>query len=237
MSRLTWAKAQPVIGGLFEQWPPQWPQRLAPIHLARLQYPPNGKDWALTAACEEAISAACAAGELAHEMGEFKYAPSRVVVAGERFTMPGLADLPSLDQMLGRDSGYRRRPAPPTRRPEMVPTIAAGDFVAWLRGQRDTPSEHIAAWMEATAPEPAPVELDQEAPAPAPDPQRRLALLRSLGGNVKWLSGKWEVTRMAALVQHERGSPRSSEKTIRADLRKAAEAERREGAQRPNWHP
>lgn len=31
----------------------------------------------------------------------------------------------------------------------------APDFAAWLRAQRETPSEHIAAWVEATAPAPA----------------------------------------------------------------------------------
>ena len=63
---------------------------------------------------------------------------------------------------------------------------------------------------------------------PAPDPERRLALLRALGGSANLRRGEWKFTGIKALVDAERneGRKRRDEKTIRADLREAAEAER-----------
>lgn len=132
MSRLTWAKAKPTLAGQFAEWPAQWPQRLAPVHLARLQAPPNGKDWALTRAFDEAISAACVAGELAHELADFVFPP---LVAGFH-----LEDTPA--QM---EAKLRAQCAT-----KSLPAVAACDFVAWLRKQSEAPSGHIAAWAEAT---------------------------------------------------------------------------------------
>jgi len=59
-----------------------------------------------------------------------------------------------------------------------------------------------------------------------PDPERRLALLRALGGNAKYRNDKWTFTGMAVLVKNEKGRKRSNEKTIRCDLTEAAKAER-----------
>ena len=59
-----------------------------------------------------------------------------------------------------------------------------------------------------------------------PDPERRLAALRALGGQAKWKRQGWRFTGIAKLVEQESGRARNTEKTIRADLREAAEAER-----------
>jgi hypothetical protein len=60
------------------------------------------------------------------------------------------------------------------------------------------------------------------------DPMRRLALLRTLGGTAKYSKSEWTFTGIKALVVAEKadGRMRCTEKTIRADLKKAAQAER-----------
>lgn len=68
-------------------------------------------------------------------------------------------------------------------------------------------------------------------PAPKtsqPDPERRLARLRALGGDTKYKSGEWKFRGITALVAAEKkeGRKRSDQKTIRADLKEAAELER-----------
>lgn len=81
-------------------------------------------------------------------------------------------------------------------------------------------------------------------PQPAAEPadaERRLAALRALGGKAQYLQGSWDFTKIGALVKQEKaeGRARISEKTIRQDLRQAAEAEReaqRQGAS-PGWLP
>ena len=70
-----------------------------------------------------------------------------------------------------------------------------------------------------------------------------LADLRALGGNATWKRHDWKFTRIAELVKQEKGRPRSTEKTIRADLREAAQAERdvtrngETGTIGLNWRP
>lgn len=64
-----------------------------------------------------------------------------------------------------------------------------------------------------------------------PDPQRRLAALRALGGTVRFNKKQnfgWKFTLISKLRAQEvaAGKARSSEKTIRADLHDAADAER-----------
>ena len=61
-----------------------------------------------------------------------------------------------------------------------------------------------------------------------PDPERRLARLRALGGDAIYRRGEWKITGISALVASEKseGRKRSDEKTIRADLKEAAENER-----------
>ena len=86
---------------------------------------------------------------------------------------------------------------------------------------------------------PTPVEhLLNEAPTPdepalnaqtAPDdPERRLSRLRELGGSAKHRGGEWRFTGIAKLVASEKaqGRSRSAEKTIRLDLKEAAQNER-----------
>lgn len=64
------------------------------------------------------------------------------------------------------------------------------------------------------------------------DPERRLARLRALGGTAKYSrdGDEWKFTKIAALVESEKtdGRKRGDEKTIRADLRAAAQTERDE---------
>jgi hypothetical protein len=59
------------------------------------------------------------------------------------------------------------------------------------------------------------------------DPVRRLALLRTLGGGAKYSHCEWKFTGISLLVKREKddGRKRSSEKTIRDDLKEAAQAE------------
>ncbi|MEQ1535539.1 MAG: hypothetical protein ABL923_06645 [Burkholderiaceae bacterium] len=59
------------------------------------------------------------------------------------------------------------------------------------------------------------------------DPERRLTRLRELGGNSKYANGEWTFTGISKLVQSEKENKckRSDEKTIRADLRNAAQSE------------
>ena len=61
-----------------------------------------------------------------------------------------------------------------------------------------------------------------------PDPERRLARLRALGGDAIYRRGEWKITGISALVASEKGEGRKrcDEKTIRADLKEAAENER-----------
>jgi hypothetical protein len=72
---------------------------------------------------------------------------------------------------------------------------------------------------------PAPVEDGSDA---TPDPERRLDLLRALGGTAKYKNGNWTFTGIGALVTREQtdGRKRSTEKTIRTDLKEAAQNER-----------
>ena len=61
-----------------------------------------------------------------------------------------------------------------------------------------------------------------------PDPERRLARLRALGGDAIYRRGEWRITGISALVASEKseGRKRCDEKTIRADIKEAAENER-----------
>lgn len=71
---------------------------------------------------------------------------------------------------------------------------------------------------------------EQPTPPEYPDPERRLALLRELGGTatLNRSKGDWTFTGIAGLVASEKaaGRKRKDEKTIRADLKIAAQDER-----------
>lgn len=70
-----------------------------------------------------------------------------------------------------------------------------------------------------------------------PDPERRLALLRELKGTATYVRSKceWVFTGMSVLVKRKKvdGRKRRTEKTIRADLKKAAQSERDAGNATP----
>ena len=61
----------------------------------------------------------------------------------------------------------------------------------------------------------------------APEPERRLARLRDLGGNAARKNGEWKFTGIAALAakEKEEGRKRNDAKTIRGDLKEAAQNE------------
>ena len=62
------------------------------------------------------------------------------------------------------------------------------------------------------------------------DPQRRLRRLRDLGGSARYVNGDWKFKGFTALVDTEKsqGCKRCDPKTIRADLKAAAQAEKEE---------
>ena len=89
---------------------------------------------------------------------------------------------------------------------------------------------HNKSQSTDTQPQPVPVPVVE-----VPDPERRLAALRALGGSDKWKRGRdgvqaWQFTGIQKLVAQEKADrrKRSDEKTIRDDLREAAETERME---------
>jgi len=88
------------------------------------------------------------------------------------------------------------------------------------------PAALVALPEQPLAAEPTPVVADSA--STIQDPERRLARLRALGGNVTYRRGEWKVAGISALVTIEKseGRKRSDEKTIRADLKEAAENER-----------
>ena len=108
--------------------------------------------------------------------------------------------------------------------------VTPSDVKAWLEKQ-DAPYRWSVARPEVK-PEPqagtsAPV-ADSASNDATPDPERRLALLRALGGSATYRRNEWKFTGIAALVASEKseGCKRSDEKTIRADLKEAAQNER-----------
>ena len=88
---------------------------------------------------------------------------------------------------------------------------------------------HVFSTESAPEPQaatPAP-EADSTSNDATPDPERRLALLRALGGGATYRRNEWKFTGIAALVASEKsgGRKRSDEKTIRADLKESAQKE------------
>lgn len=93
-------------------------------------------------------------------------------------------------------------------------------YQAWL-------TKMVRCLLEPQAAAPAPVAGIATNNA-TPDPERRLARLRALGGDAIYRRGEWKITGISALVGSEKGEGRKrcDEKTIRADLKEAAESER-----------
>ena len=86
-----------------------------------------------------------------------------------------------------------------------------------------------------------PVNATMPSVAPVPDVVDRLAQLRALGGTSTYANGDWKFTRIGALSANEKaaGRNRNDEKTIREDLKNAAQKERdagRAGAAADPWN-
>ena len=115
-------------------------------------------------------------------------------------------------------------PTSPTPNDPRWRAVSLGEFGAWAVAQGWEVAEELPRFAPATVAQPSPA-------VTLPEPQRRLAALRSLGGDVKWSKGVWAITCIGKLVEQEkaRGFKRNDEKTIRKDLREAAEAAKREG--------
>lgn len=87
----------------------------------------------------------------------------------------------------------------------------------------------IQCSVEIVSAEASPAPVAESASADAtPDPERRLARLRALGGGATYKRSAWKITGISVLVASEKseGRKRSDEKTIRGDLKEAAENER-----------
>jgi hypothetical protein len=114
-------------------------------------------------------------------------------------------------------------------------TVSLPEFRAWAQGlglplPERFPRQQAAPEPQAAPPSAAPVVAGSASggeAVEAPDPERRLSRLRALGGLVQYRRGAWKFTGIAALVESERaeGRKRCAEKTIRADLKEAAQAE------------
>lgn len=100
--------------------------------------------------------------------------------------------------------------------------IAVASLIPWLR----------AKGIDALADElSSPTQNRAGHPTEQSDSGRRINALRALGGTVKWNAKQgygWKFTGISQLVLQEKseGYSRSDEKTIRADLRIAADAEK-----------
>ena len=140
MSRINWAKAKSRLTYQFVEWPDTWPAMLSARHLARLQAesePENGRKWQdEIKAVQSAIDAAAAAGEIPHVIQTFTFAPSA-------FSSPlfGSAEARTKARL---DACYSLE----------LPAIAASYFAQWLTAQGQTPSAHIAAWVQSVTPAP-----------------------------------------------------------------------------------
>lgn len=80
---------------------------------------------------------------------------------------------------------------------------------------------------DAQAAAPAPVVANSASTDATPDPERRLARLRELRGSATYRRNEWKFKGISALVAIEKneGRKRSDEKTIRGDLKQAAQSE------------
>lgn len=105
--------------------------------------------------------------------------------------------------------------------------LSVKEITRWLESQNAPykfTTENFSDAPTSSPATPAPVgALDHTS-----DTERRLALLRKLGGHAKYMRNEWKFTGIVALVAREKadGRKRCDEKTIRADLKEAAQAER-----------
>ena len=92
----------------------------------------------------------------------------------------------------------------------------------WLLASKTAPTQDTATPATKALPD------QTEAVVTGQTPERRLALLRSFGGSAKYGRGEWTFKGIGTLVKSEQsnGFKRCDTKTIRADLKEAAQAER-----------
>jgi hypothetical protein len=109
--------------------------------------------------------------------------------------------------------------------------LAYGQLLDDIRliGHYQTPVPPSAAAPNATQGSGKPDDAHGGTGATMTEPERRLARLRSeLGGDARYKNCTWSFhgSTKLALIEKSEGRARSSEKTIRADLKEAAQAER-----------
>lgn len=99
----------------------------------------------------------------------------------------------------------------------VAPTPGLRVALADLRFSREDVEDLAPAASRHTAP----------ACATVSEPERRLARLRTLGGDAKYKHGNWKITEIVALTNIEKseGRGRSDQKTIRIDIKEAAQHE------------
>jgi hypothetical protein len=86
----------------------------------------------------------------------------------------------------------------------------------------------LQVWIKEKSSEPgSPLGTTSQLEAASSEPARRLAMLRELGGDANKLRGEWKFMGTTALVAREKadGRKRTDAKTIRGDLKEAAQAE------------
>ena len=132
-----------------------------------------------------------------------------------------------LEETVNRFNAVGRYDTTEPQQTAPAPDITAPVTVGPLVTSSDDPAQLTTAPATDTA-TPAPVMADSASNSTTPDPERRLARLRELGGNATYKRGEWKITGILALVASEKSQSRkrSDEKTIRADLKEAAENER-----------
>ena len=107
---------------------------------------------------------------------------------------------------------------------ELVEAVAS---MVWDGPDPDRTYRALMRIPEPQTVPPAPVVAESASNDTTPDPERRLARLRALGGSATYKRGEWKIIGITYLVESEKseGRKRSDEKTIRADLKEAAQNE------------
>lgn len=142
-----------------------WPESLKHGQLAALQYPyVKGEPAKIRLARDRAgdILSACKSGELLHTATTVTVTPPPLPIQrrNEFASSEWLNEFGRFGSLGARNGRITSQPTP---QPHDVTTytVTAQAFAAWLAAQKETPSEHIAAWFEAvgvnTQPEAPPV--------------------------------------------------------------------------------
>ena len=109
--------------------------------------------------------------------------------------------------------------------PNSSTEVSVASLGPWLRGRENVDLADALGSPIHNSP-------SQGASIPAaphiPESERRLARLRELGGDVKYVQARYRITGIVKLIKSEidSGAARCSQKTIRADLQEAFDAER-----------